>query len=109
MSPFYTHKIMQAAKICAAMGIFYLFGLMEARAQLNDTFQDSAAVSAASQDTLPVGKGASAQKSQQSLGNLQEGEIQFQAKDSLVFDFRQDRIAKLYGSSTVNHNAGKLE
>lgn len=39
----------------------------------------------------------------------QEGQINFQASDSLVFDFQEDRVASLYGSSSVVHNSGTLE
>jgi len=92
------------------MGLFFMVGVMHGQAQVTDSLAvdaDPAALSTptqAAQDTLPAGQTRQAQS-----GTLQEGEVQFQAKDSLVFDFRQDRVAKLYGSSTVNHNAGKLE
>ena len=39
----------------------------------------------------------------------QEGQINFQASDSLVFEFKKDRIATLYGSSSVVHSAGELK
>ncbi len=38
----------------------------------------------------------------------QEGQINFQAKDSLIFVFDKERIATLYGSSSVNHTSGQL-
>lgn len=38
----------------------------------------------------------------------QEGQVDFQATDSLVFNFKEDRIATLYGSAKVNHQAGEL-
>ncbi len=42
-------------------------------------------------------------------GDLQEGVVYFQSKDSLVFNFREDRIATLYGSAEVLNQSGKLE
>lgn len=39
----------------------------------------------------------------------QEGQINFQATDSLVFEFNKDRIATLYGSASVVHSAGELK
>ncbi|MGD8428137.1 MAG: putative LPS assembly protein LptD, partial [Balneolaceae bacterium] len=38
----------------------------------------------------------------------QEGQVNFQASDSLVFTFEEYRIATLYGSSSVTHTSGKL-
>jgi len=38
----------------------------------------------------------------------QEGQVDFQAKDSLVFNFEKQRIATLFGSSKVGHEAGDL-
>lgn len=39
----------------------------------------------------------------------QEGQVNFQATDSLTFKFKEGRIATLYGSSKVIHSSGKLE
>jgi len=39
----------------------------------------------------------------------QEGQINFQASDSLVFEVKKDRIATLYGSSSVVHSSGELK
>lgn len=39
----------------------------------------------------------------------QEGQVNFQARDSLVFVFDKERIATLYGSSSVNHTSGQLK
>ncbi|MDZ7681338.1 MAG: putative LPS assembly protein LptD [Fodinibius sp.] len=39
----------------------------------------------------------------------QEGQVNFQASDSLTFDFTNERIATLYGSASVNHSAGELK
>ena len=69
------------------------------------TLPDSVAVPPAAQDTLPSQQSPAAQNS----GPLQEGEVRFQASDSLVFNFREERIANLYGSAKVNHKSGKLE
>jgi len=38
----------------------------------------------------------------------QKGQVNFQASDSLVFTFKHNRVATLYGSSSVNHTSGKL-
>ena len=38
----------------------------------------------------------------------QEGAVNFQAQDSLVFNFEKFRIATLYGSSKVTHTSGEL-
>lgn len=57
------------------------------------------------QDALPPRQSQSPQRS----GALKEGEVRFQATDSLVFDFREDRIANLYGSAKVTHQSGQLE
>jgi hypothetical protein len=63
----------------------------------------------AARDTVRRGSEGGRPGAQAESGSLQEGEVRFQATDSLVFDFRDDRVANLYGSSKVNHNAGKLE
>jgi hypothetical protein len=39
----------------------------------------------------------------------QEGQVNFQASDSLTFTFKEDRIVTLYGSASVNHASGQLE
>jgi hypothetical protein len=39
----------------------------------------------------------------------QEGQVNFSATDSLTFVFGKERIATLYGSSTVTHTSGRLE
>lgn len=39
----------------------------------------------------------------------QEGQVNFQASDSLIFEFKEDRIATLYGSSSVVHTSGELQ
>ncbi|NGP88649.1 putative LPS assembly protein LptD [Fodinibius halophilus] len=54
-------------------------------------------------DTTRTSKRASAQTPQQ------EGQINFQASDSLVFNNRENRIATLYGSSSVVHSSGELQ
>lgn len=65
---------------------------------------DSARVPTAIGDTLPQQP-----RTNPDSGPLKEGEVRFQASDSLVFDFREDRIANLYGSAKVNHKSGTLE
>lgn len=95
-------------------------GVTVTQAQVTDTTatdsltiqQDSLAVppdsliTPSARDTLPQPR---RQQSAQNQGALREGEVRFQAADSLVFDFRQERIAKLYGSAKVNHQSGQLE
>lgn len=39
----------------------------------------------------------------------QEGQVNFQASDSLVFNFKGDRIATLYGNSSATHTSGQLK
>lgn len=39
----------------------------------------------------------------------QEGQVNFQASDSLIFEFKEDRIATLYGSSSAVHESGELQ
>lgn len=53
------------------------------------------------QQQPPPGGGTSA-------ASLQEGQVDFQATDSLVFNFKEDRIATLYGSSKVTSSSGEL-
>jgi len=61
-------------------------------------------------DSLRTGQAGGqgqAQASQPSAPE-QEGQVNFQATDSLVFNFKKNRIATLYGSAKVNHQAGEL-
>ena len=39
----------------------------------------------------------------------QEGQVNFQGKDSLTFKFGEERIATLYGSASVTHTSGQLK
>src|SRR5688500_10512059 len=39
----------------------------------------------------------------------QEGQVNLQASDSLIFVFEEARIATLYGSSSVSHASGQLK
>ncbi|HEX6983323.1 MAG TPA: putative LPS assembly protein LptD [Balneolaceae bacterium] len=39
----------------------------------------------------------------------QEGQVNFQSADSLIFVFEEDRIATLYGSASVSHISGQLK
>lgn len=62
-------------------------------------------------DTLRAGQqdGVTPPQAQQSgTGPEQEGQVNFQASDSLVFNFKQDRIATLFGSAKVNHQTGEM-
>lgn len=40
--------------------------------------------------------------------NLQEGQVHFQASDSLIFNLKGDRKADLFGSAKVTHESGEL-
>ncbi len=59
-------------------------------------------------DSLRAGQPGSPGQASQSGAPEQEGQVNFQATDSLVFNFKEDRIATLYGSAKVNHQAGEL-
>lgn len=39
----------------------------------------------------------------------EEGQVNFQASDSLIFVFEEDRIATLYGSASASHVSGQLK
>lgn len=58
-------------------------------------------------DGQPGGQAAQSQ-TQQSQSPEQEGQVNFQATDSLVFNFEENRIATLYGSAKVIHQSGEL-
>ncbi len=102
---------------------FLVFALFSHRteAQVTDTTTvrpDSVQLQSAGTDTLPQptaqdtvepGSDSAPPGAPAESGTLQEGEVRFQATDSLVFDFRGDRVANLYGSSKVSHQSGKLE
>lgn len=40
--------------------------------------------------------------------DLQEGQVKFQASDSLTFDLREGKTATLFGSAKVTHQSGEL-
>lgn len=69
------------------------------------TVPPDSVIGASPQDTLPQ----PGRRPAQNQGSLQKGEVRFQASDSLVFDFTDERIAQLYGSAKVNHQSGQLE
>lgn len=62
-------------------------------------------------DSLRTGGAQPSQQGQRGSAGQpeQEGQINFQASDSLVFDFKNNRIASLYGSSSVVHSSGELK
>lgn len=62
----------------------------------------------AGSDTLATPAGPPRQQPGAQQQDQQEGQVDFQAKDSLVFNFEKQRIATLYGSSKVTHQAGDL-
>ncbi len=60
-------------------------------------------------DRSPAAPSEVPTQGQQQEPSQGDGEsIQFQATDSLVFDFEGGREARLYGSAEVSHQAGKL-
>lgn len=72
--------------------------------------QDTTAV----QDTSGVVRGLGGGQQgpgQNTIANKpeQEGQVNFQATDSLVFEFKKDRIATLYGSASATHTSGQLK
>lgn len=72
--------------------------------------QDTTAV----QDTAAIEERRPQQAQQQRQGSSaaqpeQEGQVNFQASDSLVFELKKERTATLYGSSSVVHSAGELQ
>ncbi len=69
-----------------------------------DTLTTPARIPESGAKTIPGNQQRGAENSQQNG----EGSVQFQATDSLVFDFQGDREARLYGSAQVTHTAGKL-
>ena len=72
--------------------------------------QDTTAVRDTLQEqTIPEGR-PGAQQGQQSVSQPeQEGQVNFQASDSLTFDFEKQRIATLFGSANVVHSSGELK
>ncbi len=71
------------------------------------SIQPDSLLLASSQDSIPAVRAGLAPPSGSQA--LEEGVVYFKAKDSLVFNFRGDRIAILYESADVMHQAGKLE
>lgn len=71
--------------------------------------QDTTAVkdTAAVRDTLDTGIPDPQQASPQQP--QQEGQVNFQSSDSLIFNAREERIATLYGSASVVHSSGELQ
>jgi len=64
-----------------------------------------------STDTLDTPSESQLQNTSQSAqqtGELEEGQVHFEASDSLIFNFREGRKATLFGSSKVNHREGEL-
>ncbi|HYW33762.1 MAG TPA: putative LPS assembly protein LptD [Balneolaceae bacterium] len=104
---------------CIFVSVFVLLFCSQALAQVNDTTkappksrqmemqrkQDSIRATQGNPGGPPGRPGGGAPQS----GSLKKGEIQFQSADSLVFDFRGNRTANLFGSASVNAKAGKLK
>ncbi len=97
MEPAYTYRPVSGFR-CVLGGLLILLGAFSsARAQADsDSLQvlpDNAA------DTL-AGTGRQ--------GVPEQAEVTFQSSDSLIFDFRGDRIGTLYGNGKVSHTSGEL-
>ncbi len=113
MNDYFTNKIL-SSKLSIIAVIITLAAVIPVHAQITDSAAvqpDSALIqpdslqAGAAQDTVPAA-GLAAPKNS---GALQEGEVYFQSKDSLVFNFREDRVANLYNAAEVIHSSGKLE
>jgi hypothetical protein len=80
-------------------------------AQVSDTTvvnADSAGIiTPANQDSIIRAKGHPPNHPGES-GPLKKGEVRFQSADSMIFDFKKNRIAYLYGSAKVQHQQGTL-
>ncbi len=96
---------------CLGLLLILLIGSQPLMAQDTTAVQRDTTVT----DTTRFGAGAQgrrASRGQQRSGATQpqqEGQINFQATDSLVFEVKKDRIATLYGSSSVVHSSGELK
>ncbi|MEL7832976.1 putative LPS assembly protein LptD [Fodinibius sp. Rm-B-1B1-1] len=72
--------------------------------------QDTTAVQDTLQErTIPEGRPGTQQSRQSASQPEQEGQVNFQANDSLTFDFENQRIATLYGDANVVHTSGELK
>lgn len=63
-------------------------------------------------DTSQIPQGAGAEQAMQQGGQQEQATgdvVNFQASDSLVFNFRNQRKGFLYGSASVEHESGTLE
>lgn len=72
--------------------------------------QDTTAVQDTLQEqTIPEGQREAQQRQQSASQPEQEGQVNFQATDSLTFDFERQRIATLFGDANVIHTSGELQ
>lgn len=97
--------------------MFFLFGISaDLQAQVDEVPPDTT-----QSDTTLTGppEGGMSQQQQQQMrgsqapeqgtqGQQQEGQVEFSARDSLIFNFEGQRTATLFGQSKVTHNAGEL-
>ncbi|MGM0546748.1 MAG: putative LPS assembly protein LptD [Bacteroidota bacterium] len=72
--------------------------------------QDTTAVQDTLQEQMPTEGRPGAEQGQSSAQQPeQEGQVNFQASDSLTFDFETNRIARLFGDASVVHTSGELQ
>lgn len=82
--------------------VLLFFGIQISSAQDTTAVQDTSQVIQGGQRIM--GEGAGMVETPE-----QEGQVNFQARDSLTFTFEKNRIATLYGEASVVHSAGQLE
>lgn len=84
--------------------VLLLTGTPSSSAQDTTLVQDTSQVIQEGQQTQTMGGGTSVADTPE-----QEGQVNFQARDSLTFTFEEDRIATLFGEASVVHSSGQLE
>src|SRR5699024_6071117 len=109
MSRYQTY-IMGRTGLHSWMLLVFLLGAVQLL-QAQDTGDMGLPAEAQMPDTLSGGPGQQGGAGQQGVAPVpdQEGQINFQSQDSLVFVFDTTRTATLYGSASVSHSAGQLK
>jgi len=105
----FTYQKKISVLFAATLLLLALGGFSSLQAQVIDTTgvqSDSVNIPPQQRDDYP---GATGTQTTPDSGFLKEGEVQFQATDSLIFNFRAGRVASLYGSAKVTHQSGQLE
>lgn len=74
-----------------------------------DTLRGGDIGGAGQQEQVPPGEQGEAGEQDVAPTPEQEGQVNFQSSDSLVFVFDTSRTATLYGSASVSHSAGQLK